>query len=119
MIGESVQAIFGELEARGALRREGYGRQLVKAATRHIEQESGADIGVLFCRSELMSFYSAAGWEHQNHAVTLVGEVDSPHQVESELDTSEHRMMLFVSEKAKQTRTSFWDRPVYFGESEW
>lgn len=100
-------------------RREGHGRRLVEAATHHIRHDSDADIGVLFCRSELMPFYGVVGWEHQSHAVTWVGEVDRPHQVETGLDTSEHRMMLFVSERAKQAQASFWDSPLYFGESEW
>ena len=100
-------------------RREGYGNRLVKAATHHIEANGEADIAVLFCRPELMKFYGSAGWERQDHAVTLVGAADRPRRVEADQATSERRMMLFLSEKGKQARTSFWDHPVYFGESEW
>lgn len=100
-------------------RREGYGKCLVETATRRIEDESRADIGVLFCRPVVMKLYAGAGWEHRDHAVTLVGAVDNPRQVEGTEEKSERRMMLFPSEKGKRARTLFWDRPVYFGESEW
>lgn len=100
-------------------RREGYGRQLVTAATQRIALESDADIGVLFCRAELMPLYASAGWEHAQHAITRVGAAGNPRQVETDQASSERRMMLFVSEKGRRARQSFWDHPLYFGESEW
>jgi GNAT superfamily N-acetyltransferase len=100
-------------------RREGYGKQLVEAATKHIANESGADVGVLFCRSDLIPFYSTAGWSHESQAATLVGKPENPQHVETEQATSERRMMVFVSKKAKQARQLFWEHPLCFGESEW
>ena len=43
-------------------RRQGYGRRVVGAATRHI-RGSGADVAALFCAPDLESFYAASGWE--------------------------------------------------------
>ena len=100
-------------------RNEGHGAQVVAAATRYVHEHSNADIAVLFCPPELVPFYGAAGWEHRADAITLVGPADTPSRAEEDAEKPDMRMMLFLSEKGKQARACFWDRPVYFGESGW
>lgn len=91
-------------------RRNGYGTQVVQAATEHILQ-SDVDIGILFCDSPLASFYAASGWESKNDALTREGTPDNYLSHES------LRMMLFISEKGRRGRNAFANQPLYIRHS--
>ena len=87
-------------------RRKGYGKQVVKAATRYILQ-SDVDMGLLFCEQRLESFYASNGWKIQNNAVTRIG--TSAHYK----PYTNRRMVLLVSDKGKNASADFENHPVY------
>lgn len=87
-------------------RREGFARRVVEAATRHI-CTADVDLGLLFCRPELIPFYASCGWEAQSpEAVTVLGSTLRSEDVEMV------RMTLFVSEKGKAAREAFLHAPL-------
>lgn len=87
-------------------RGKGYGKQVVKAATRYILQ-SDVDMGLLFCEQRLESFYASNGWEIQNNAVTRIG--TSTHYK----PYTNRRMVLLVSDKGKNAGADFENHPIY------
>lgn len=87
-------------------RGKGYGKHVVKAATRYILQ-SDVDIGLLFCEQRLESFYASNGWEIQKDSVTRIG--TSAHYK----PYTNRRMVLFVSDKGKNACADFENYPVY------
>jgi predicted N-acetyltransferase YhbS len=89
-----------------ACRGQGYGRQVVDAATQYIAA-SDADVAALFCEPTLESFYARSGWEAIREAATLTGSREAP----AEYDAL--RMMLFVSGKGKAGRHAFETRPLH------
>ena len=91
-------------------RRQGYGTQVVEAATRYIV-DKGVDIGLT--TSHLRSFYTRAGWIPMEMTNILHGDPASPTEVD------ELVLMLFLSEKGKQGRRTFEDRPIYVGANSW
>ena len=95
-----------------AFRKEGYGRQVMHAATDYI-RASDADLAMLFCRPELVPFYASAGWEAPAGAVIQYGDADYPHTEEGAT------CMLFVSERGQATRAAFTTQPVYIGGGSW
>ena len=99
-------AAFGNVFTFPAFRGEGYGRQVVDAAVDFI-QTSTVDVGIVFCKSHLLAFYRASGWEALDGAETRVGTPSSfsnhPY----------HRLMLFVSEHGKRARSAFRQSPLY------
>lgn len=90
-------------------RNKGYGKQVVEAATNYILQ-SGADIGILFCDQRFELFYASKGWEALNNSITRIG---TPGDYKPYSNTSNIRMMLFVSEKGKKGRSAFTNQPMY------
>ena len=92
-------------------RHEGYGTRVVQVATDYI-RKSDTDIGILFCDSDLLSFYAKSGWVAVD-AATLIGARSNPTTL------NEPRMMLFISEKGEAAQQAFKDAPLYFGESWW
>ncbi|MBA3944105.1 MAG: hypothetical protein H0X37_06025 [Herpetosiphonaceae bacterium] len=92
-------------------RREGFGRQVVDAATHYI-LASAADVGALFCGARLAPYYRVSGWEAMEGATTRIGTPDG-YETHNVL-----RMMLFVSEKGKRGRQAFMHTPFYI-ESPW
>jgi GNAT superfamily N-acetyltransferase len=93
-------------------RRQGYGRQIVKAATDYI-LASDADLAILFCSPELRPFYSHNGWTAIPGTQVLYGDPEKP-MVEEE----DHILILFVSGKGQQARAAF-GGPVYVGRHTW
>ena len=91
-------------------RRRGYARQVVGAATAHIDG-SAADVAILFCIPGNVPFYAASGWTALAGARTLVGPADT--KQESDLS----RMMVFVSDKGKAARRLFAERPLRVAET--
>jgi GNAT superfamily N-acetyltransferase len=95
-----------------AFRQEGYGTQVIRAATDFI-RGSDADVAMLFCLPQLVPFYEHVGWEAPPNAQILYGDQDYPH--EEEIATC----MLFVSERGQAAREAFSTRPVYVGGHTW
>ena len=87
-----------------ACRSKGYGRLIVDAATRSIEQSS-ADLGLLFCQPALEGFYAKSGWQAFKDTPLFL---DSLSQESASL-----KMMLFLSEKAQAGRAAFETLPLY------
>jgi GNAT superfamily N-acetyltransferase len=104
-------AAFGNVFTFPAFRREGYGRQIVDAAVQFI-QTSTVDLGIMFCKSHLLDFYRASGWEAMDGAGTRIGTSSSFS------DHPYHRLMLFVSEHGQQARSAFAQFPLYI-DSPW
>jgi GNAT superfamily N-acetyltransferase len=87
-------------------RGKGYGKQVVKAATRYILQ-SDVDLGLLFCEQQLESFYASNGWKIQNNAVTRIG-TSADYKPYPNM-----RMVLLVSDKGKNACADFENHPMY------
>jgi GNAT superfamily N-acetyltransferase len=104
-------AAFGNVFTFPAFRGEGHGRQVVGAAT-HFIQTSGVDLGIVFCKPHLVSFYRASGWGLIDGGGTRVG---TP---ASFTDHPYHRLMLFVSNHGRENRAAFEQYPLYI-ESPW
>ncbi len=92
-----------------SFRGQGYGLQVVQAATDYIAQ-SDADIGMFHCDPELKAFYAQAGWLPMEGAVTLIGARANP------VVTNELMMMQFYSEKGRCGKETFLTVPVFFDE---
>jgi predicted GNAT family N-acyltransferase len=86
-------------------RGEGHGWRVLEAATGFIQQ-SDVDLAALLCDPALEAFYSAAGWS----VVRSPTREGTPLRY-TECDIS--RMMLFVSEKGRQSRADFEELPLY------
>jgi GNAT superfamily N-acetyltransferase len=96
-----------------SFRGQGYGSQLVKHATNYIITQD-ADIAVLNCEDQNVSFYQRAGWESLRHAHTLIGPRDNPMKVDEIL------MMRFISPKGRNARQAFEEGQLYFdSDSTW
>jgi predicted GNAT family N-acyltransferase len=103
---------LGSMMTFPAFRSKGYGGQVAKAATDTILSEPSADIALLWTEHE--GFYSRYGWEALPGLITLVGNPQVPENRDDEI-----RMMLFVSERAKQRRADFEQGQIYIGEDSW
>jgi len=95
-----------------AFRKRGYGRQVVGAATQHI-LKSDADLALLWTLPDLEPFYVQSGWQHPDKVTVLLGDEGDP-----EADDGFY-MMLFLSERVKQLRLTFDQKPIYFGRWGW
>jgi GNAT superfamily N-acetyltransferase len=95
-----------------AFRKEGYGLQVLRAATAFI-QASDADLALLFCLPQLVSFYTKAGWEAPASAKIIYGDPLYPH-IEKGVTCA-----LFVSERGRAARPAFITQPVYIGLGSW
>ena len=102
-----LSAVFTYPQFRG----QGYGHQVVEAATNHI-LSSEADVAMLGCQPELTEFYSAHGWSPMKEVKILIGSKDS-------LTQGGNVMLLFVSEKGRRSRAAFKREPVYVGAYMW
>ncbi len=91
--------------------RQGYGRQVVDAATVHI-LASDADVAMLSCKPPLTAFYAASGWVDMPATQILHGSKSAPTK-------GGHVMMLFVSGKGRSSRLAFEREPVYVGAYMW
>lgn len=96
-----------------AFRKKGYGRQIVDAATDRIRQDPAADIALLFTDTSLEKFYAQAGWEAMNKTIIHIGKKDQPEHFDN------FCMMMFLSDKGKQNRAQFEEKPFYFAEYGW
>ena len=96
-----------------ALRRRGYGTEVVRRATSRIRQAGDADLAVLFTTPGTVPFYERNGWQAMPSTEFLIGSRAAP---------TLHRdlpMMLFVSAKGQHHRSDFEHASVYFGEDVW
>lgn len=96
---------FGNMLTFPPFRRQGWGGQVLKAATQFI-QHNDVDIAALFCDSGLEPFYAKQGWV-VTRSPTRLGRSD---QFEDYLPL---RMMLFISEKGRLNRAEFETQPMY------
>jgi predicted N-acetyltransferase YhbS len=83
-------------------RRQGYGSQVVAAATAFI-RESGADIAALFTGDDLERFYARHGWEAQHGAETYIAAAERIPAL---------RMMLFLTPKGDAARHAYATQPL-------
>ncbi|MEO0868402.1 MAG: GNAT family N-acetyltransferase, partial [Cyanobacteria bacterium J06642_11] len=91
-----------------AYRHEGYGQQVVQAATDYIGS-SDADVAMLFCSPALIDFYRASGWQALPTATIHYGDPDQPSTNKDVVMTQ------FVSSKGRQHQPIFTNQPVYVG----
>jgi hypothetical protein len=99
---------FGNMLTFPSFREKGFGGQILDLASDYIKQ-SDVDIAMLFCDSKREPFYGKRGWEI-TPSPTRVG---VPTQYKTHDLT---RMMLFVSEKGRHSRSNFDELPVYMDE---
>lgn len=93
---------------------EGYGKQLVQAATDYCKAQPDADLGMVWREPHLEDFYTQCGWEPMPTTTTLIGETRDSAQVDDE-----RLLMFFNSEKGRDHRHHFEDNSVYFGWTTW
>lgn len=91
-------------------RKQGYGRQILKAAKKYILNQDGDMIMIHSC---LSGFYEKEGFEPMPKVVTLIGKPKSPEKYK------ETAFMIFLSQRGKAGRKDFESTPFYFGESMW
>lgn len=96
-----------------AHRKQGYGRQVVSAATEYIQHDTQADMALLQTMPALEQFYGEHGWEYTPNIRVLSG---SP---ENRVDDDGWVMMMFLSARAKQVRKQLEQTPFYFDEHIW
>lgn len=93
--------------------RQGYGKQVVDRATRYIDASDG-DVAMLWCDPHNRPFYLRCGWKFIESARTLFTADDG-----TVVEEAESLMMLFISEKGRQSETAFWNEPIQFGDGLW
>jgi hypothetical protein len=93
-------------------RERGYARQIVETGTAYIKC-SDADIAMLWCAPSLKGFYARSGWIGLEKSRTLIGPKQAPIVYHLLL------MMLFISEKGKDSQPAFESEPIYFGLEAW
>lgn len=86
-----------------AVRGQGYGRTLAKAA-RDIMEENGADLGIFTCDAYLKKFYESAGWQHLPGTVLIGGTPIDPFP--SDL-FDKVTLASFFSPRAKDSESDF------------
>ena len=96
-----------------AYRREGFGRQVLQAATNYI-RASDADVAMLFCLPSLTNFYRASGWLPLPTATIWYGDPKQP-----SVNHKEFVMIQFVSHKGRQQQHTFAHQPIYVGKYMW
>ncbi len=96
---------FGNMLTFPPYRKQGYGRQVLQAATDFINK-SPVDVAILFCDKTLENYYGTQGWE-TTPSPTYLGHSGKPELYEPS------RMMLFVSEKGKSARAEFETSPLH------
>lgn len=96
-----------------AHRKQGYGQQVISAATDYIQQDTQADMALLQTMPALEQFYGEHGWEYTPNIRVLSGSSENP------VDDDSWIMMMFLSERARQSRTQFEQTPFYFDEHIW
>lgn len=104
---------LGDVFTYPAFRKRGYGHQVVAQATQIIRDDEEADVAILFTDQSLEDFYGQCGWEHVQGFSGTLGEPDAPEKAH------DFAMMLFLSEKGKQTRQRFASEPVYLPGYGW
>jgi predicted N-acetyltransferase YhbS len=92
-----------------SFQKQGYGHQLVMAATDTIVK-SDADIAMFHCDPSLKGFYSRCGWIAMENTKTYIGSKDNPELADELL------MMRFFSPKGLAGRSAFETQPVFFNE---
>jgi GNAT superfamily N-acetyltransferase len=94
-------------------RKQGYGRQIVAAATALIQQTPDADLALLQTAPDLAGLYKLHGWNHNPRLKILSGDPSNP------IDEKGWFMMMFLSERAKRHQTAFESAPFYLDEHIW
>lgn len=94
-----------------AFRGQGYGAQVVRAATQAIDA-GPADVALFNCAPELAAFYGPLGWTPQPDMQTLIGDRDHP------VAANELLMMRFLSEKGRRDRAAFEHGALFFDEDD-
>jgi predicted N-acetyltransferase YhbS len=113
-LGESYRVYgVGAVMTYPSFRREGFGAQVVEAATEHIKA-SDADFALLFTSPDLASFYEQHGWEVLPGVRITVGDADHPIPHDNEF-----MMGYFVTERGRQARASLLSTPLYVGPYMW
>ncbi len=109
--GESYKTygLTGELTF-PSFRGQGYGLQVIQAATDYIRSRPDADIGMFHCSPNLRSFYMKTGWIPMEGTITYIGSRENP------IEANELRMMQFFSEKGRCGQEAFEHVPVFFDE---
>lgn len=92
-----------------SFRGQGYGLRVIQAATDAIAH-SDAEIGMFHCDPALKDFYTRAGWQAMEGAVTLIGARDHP------VVANELMMMQFFTPNARRSQATFLQTPVFFDE---
>lgn len=95
-----------------SFRGQGYGLQVITAATGYIRSRSDADVGMFHCAPDLKRFYMKAGWIPMESTITYIGPRQNP------VEARELRMMQFFSEKGRFGREAFERLPVFFDEDD-
>ncbi len=97
---------FGNMFTFPPYRKQGYGKRVLKTATDYI-QKSDVDAGILFCESNVESFYQACSWQTAGMSARK-GTPDDYEQHENILT-----MILYASEKGRRGKPNFDGQNLY------
>jgi GNAT superfamily N-acetyltransferase len=104
---------LGDVVTRPRWRRQGFGRRVVEAATRHIRADADADLAVLLTEPKLEKLYAESGWVHVPGMRLVTGERNGAST------TGDFVMMLFLSAAARRDRDSYSHAPLILAGDEW
>ncbi|MDJ0756732.1 MAG: GNAT family N-acetyltransferase [Ardenticatenaceae bacterium] len=97
-----------------ASRRQGYAHRIMVACEQSIRSMPDADVALLWTENENRHFYEKAGWTALPNMITLYGEENKP-----DTHHEETAMMIFLSQRALQQRSSFEYGKLFVGEEPW
>lgn len=95
-------------------RKNGYGSQVVKAATDHMKAQPDADVALLWTSPDRGPWYSKFGWEVMEGLTVWVGDPQNPRH-----DDDSFLMMIFISDRAQKNRESILNSRIYIGRYSW
>jgi predicted GNAT family N-acyltransferase len=96
-----------------SFRGEGYGGQVVAAATEYIKRQHDADVALVFAPLAVCDFFAAYGWSRIDNEAVLYGRADNPAHIGSD----EGVLALYLSARAKRRKAAL--HGLYIGASTW
>jgi aminoglycoside 2'-N-acetyltransferase I len=88
----------------------GYGKKVVKVATKIINENKSIDLGLFTCDHNLIPFYSQCGWKILKNSFLIGGSREEPFPSDVLGKTT---LIRLLSNKAKENAVDFSKSPIY------
>jgi predicted acetyltransferase len=113
-MGQSLKMYcIGDVFTYPAFRKQGYGHQVVDAATELIRSDASADMAILFTDPDLETLYGQSGWQEVSELQASIGTEDNPELYPA------FAMMLFLSDKGIEAKAKFASNPIFLPGYGW